>query len=91
MLKIEVDVFEFDELDENVKNRVIGDIVNDWMDMNWSPDECRKEFDEAIARSEQMQTPWFCGSYIYEYCEKWILDEARSALYYDDGDFVKWK
>ena len=45
----------------------------------------RSNLYRAFKESEKMQTPWFLGQYIWEYCEKQILKTLKSHKYYENG------
>ena len=40
---------------------------------------------KAWKKSEDMRTPWFLGSYIWEYAEKEVLELCRGNEYLKDG------
>lgn len=78
-ISISLDVYSFDELSEEGRERAINDYVEflmDTADIN-SP-ECDPDLKRAILQADRMQTPWFTESYIWEYCEKWILEDLRN-------------
>jgi hypothetical protein len=77
-------VYKFSELSEKAKDRVIEDRINDMVQYEWA------EFKKAIDMSERMQTPWFTGSYVWEYCGKGIvaaLTEDQECKYTKDGKY----
>ena len=85
-------VFELSELDEKAKDRAINDIVNSWMEIeDLVPEEAHADYLRAIDKAEAMLTPWFTGSYILEYCNKWVMEVLNDGLYLDSGKFETWK
>jgi hypothetical protein len=84
-------VYKFSELSEKAKDRVIEDRINDMVQYEWE-DYYKNwpEFKKAIDMSERMQTPWFTGSYVWEYCGKGIvaaLTEDQECKYTKDGKY----
>lgn len=41
---------------------------------------------KACLQAEKMLTPWFTGSYIWEYCREDILEELNLNEYEKDGE-----
>ena len=78
-------VYSYDELSEKVQEKVINDYITFILEAvpyeNMSND-MRKACDKA----ERMQTPWFTGSYIWEYCQEGILDNVMDYQYLENGD-----
>lgn len=44
------------------------------------------KFNELKEECEDLQTPWFIGHYIYDYCKKDILKKAKKYMYYENGN-----
>ena len=84
-IKKTYDVFTFDELDERGKERAINDEIDFYLEMDYDANPFR----DAIDKAEEMRTPWFCGSYIYDYHKDEILEglRANGAHYLKDGSF----
>ena len=55
-------------------------------------DGLQERIDQAIARADEMQTPWFASEYIMDTCGDEIRGmascNAEEAFYPDDGDRV---
>lgn len=85
------ELFTFDELEHDAKDKAINEVINDWMESeSFVPEDALELYNKAGVVSEQMQTPWFWGSYIWEYCEEFVLRECNSAYYLSTGKFYKW-
>lgn len=91
MRTIRTKVYQFSELSKEAQDKVVNDRINDMIEYesadhyeNWP------EFKKAIDKSEEMKTPWFAGSYVFEYCGKEIveqLQDSTEAQYTKDGNF----
>lgn len=87
MKTIELKVYEYNELSENAQNVVLSELVNDWIEAEWFvPDDAREGYDKAVKEMERMQTPWFLGEAIFEYCHEQIMAMATSRMYFINGD-----
>ena len=90
-ITVTIDLYTYDELDETSQNTAINDLINAWMDVpDLVPEEARKEYDRACNDAEAMQTPWFCGEYIWDYCKEWVLNVAKEVYYTEDGKYHSW-
>lgn len=83
------DVYQFNELSNEAQEKVINDLINDMVQYD-SSDHYNNwpDFKKAIDKAEQMQTPWFAGSYVYQYCGKDIINglkENEDCIYKIDG------
>lgn len=87
MRKVEINIFKFDELEEGIKEHIIDNIVSFIIDTMDVEKEKKKKSNlyKAWKKSEDMQTPWFLGSYIWEYAEKEVLELCRGNEYLKDG------
>jgi hypothetical protein len=91
MKAIRTKVYQFSELNKTAQEKVINNCINDMIQYesadhyeNWP------EFKKAVDKAEQMQTPWFVGSYIYDYCGYDIiscLNGNTNCQYTKDGNF----
>lgn len=89
-ITVTVELYLFEELSEESKNRAINDTINEWMEFpEFVPDEARSEYDRACKDAEDMQTPWFCGEYIWDYCKAWVVDQLGEWYFTKDGKFYK--
>ena len=82
------EVYPFCELSEEAQKKAICHHIEFWLDTmyyeNGSPN-----FKKACNKAEAMQTPWFTGNYILDYCEDEIIEEFESLDYRftKDGEF----
>lgn len=91
MRTVRTKVYKFSELSKPAKEKAINDRINDMIQYE-SADHYKNwpEFKKAIDKAEKMQTPWFSGSYVYEFCGKEIistLEENEDCIYTKDGNF----
>jgi len=85
------EVFTFDELDQVAKDKAINDCIVTWMECEQLvPEDAIDGYTKAIVTSEHMQTPWFCGSYIWDYCKEQVEVECRRMWYCQNGEFDSW-
>jgi hypothetical protein len=91
MIKETITLYTFEELSEDAQNEAINETIEAWCECEaFVPDDAKEGFEKAIKDSERMQTPWFLGSYVWEYCQQQIKDECRTAYYWQNGKFYKW-
>ena len=76
----EMKVYTFDELTDKAKQKAINDYVNFLLETQ-NYETASDNFKKAIDKAEAMQTPWFAGSYIFEYCREEILDDIKENNY----------
>ena len=82
-----IKLYKFDELNKEAKNKAIDDIVNFYV--KYTDIEVlhkNSNLYKAIKKADEMQTPWFVGHFIWEYCEKQILKDLRQYEYTENGD-----
>ena len=90
-ITVTIELFVFEELSEDSKNRAINDVINTWMEVpDFVPDDARAEYDRACNDAEKMQTPWFCGEYIWDYCKQWVVGQLGEYYFTKDGEFYKY-
>lgn len=87
-----IELIEFDELSDEVQKGVINDTIQFIIDTT-DFDKLNKntKLYKAYKACEKMNTPWFLGQYIWEYCEKKVLEECRCWLYSEDGSITETK
>ncbi len=76
--------YEFNELPQEAKDKAIADQIEFWMEAREYDEETPGNYEKAIDKAEQMQTPWFTGSYIYEYCKDELVEEIEINEYLFD-------
>lgn len=88
MRKVEISIFNFDELEEDIQESVIDSAIQfiiDTMDLEKLKNKKDSGLYKAWKKSEDMRIPWFLGSYIWEYAEKEVLELCRGNEYLKDG------
>ena len=82
--------YEFEDLNEEAKNKVLNDHINFWMETREYNPEVKGNFEKTIDEAEKMRTPWFAGSYILDYCYDEIIEEIKINNYLFDveGDLI---
>ena len=81
-----INIYKYDELEKTAKNRVINEYIEAIiLTTDFSMLDKTSNLYRAFKESEKMQTPWFLGQYIWEYCEKQILKTLKSHKYYENG------
>jgi hypothetical protein len=76
----ETKVYKFDELSQEAKDRAINDMIR--FEIEVTPyDELSDNFKKAVDKAEEMRTPWFTGSYVYEYCLPEIIETIKANEY----------
>lgn len=80
------EVYKFNELNAEAKRKAIEDRINLWIE-TINIDEISKDSNlyKAYEESERMRTPWFIGSYIYEYCKEELEEELTDYEFLTDG------
>ena len=78
-------VYEYNELIPNIQNKIINDHIN-WIINHIPYEKLSGNMKKAVTQGEVMQTPWFTGSYIYEYCLDEILLYLTTQNYLCNGD-----
>lgn len=82
----EYKVYKFNELCEESQNKVINDYVNSLAEtVDFSKLNKNSNLYKAYKKANEMQTIWFLGSYIWEYCRKQILKEVNEYEYLENG------
>ena len=82
----QVNIYKFDELDEQTQNKVVADYI-DFILNTTDFDKLNKNTNlyKAIKHCEKMQTPWFIHQYVFDYCKKQILKVVKSYEYLENG------
>jgi TorA maturation chaperone TorD len=70
-------LYIFNELPVKAQEKAINDHINFLLEVNqW--ETASDNFKKAVNKAEAMLTPWFTGSYVYEYCKDEILADLES-------------
>lgn len=80
---------KFKELSDKVQKSLIDDYIN-WIVESVDFEELNHNTNlyKAYKKSEDMRTPWFIGSYIWEYCENQIIKELSKYKYDENGEIL---
>jgi hypothetical protein len=86
MRTIRTKIYKFDELPKDVQDRLINTRIEEMMMYehedhydNWP------EYKKACDKADSLQTPWFTGAYIWDYCKDDILRSLKEYEYYSNG------
>ena len=79
-----IEVYEFNELSESAKMRAINDCIN-WMLENIDYDTMSDNMKRACLKAANMKTPWFTGSYVFDYCIDEIMESVNGYSFLSDG------
>lgn len=82
-----IDIYEFDELNEKAKEKVLNDWITFQLEQGYNHDI---NVQKAVDKAEENKTPWFAGEIYFDDNEDSVYDLARSSYYTKDGDFVKY-
>lgn len=83
-----IELIEFRKLNEDAQDKVIGMWVQNLIDTtDFTKLRRNSKLYKAYKECERMQTPWFLGEYVYEYCEPMIMKICKQYLYTADGEY----
>lgn len=87
MRKVEINIYKFKELEEEIQEKVICNYI-DTLIATTDFDELSKNSNmyKAYKEAEKNQTPWFLGQIIWEYCEEQILKNISKLEFKKNGD-----
>ena len=81
---IPVECYKFDELSEDAKQFAIEETINFILEC-FDYEEQSENIQKAIDEAEKMRTPWFTGSYVWDYAEEEVLSLCQNNEYTKDG------
>lgn len=86
----EYQVFKFNELNDNVKEKIVCDYIDYLMQVT-DFDKISKNSNlyKAYKKANDMQTIWFLGSYIWDFCESQIMKEIEKCEYLENGEIFE--
>lgn len=85
-----IKVYDFKELKEDIKEKVINEFINMIIEMtNFEELNKNSNLYKAYKECKELQTPWFLGSYIWEYDGKNILKMCKSYNYLENGEIYE--
>jgi hypothetical protein len=85
MKTVEIKVYEFSELDEKTKNKVIENEIIFWLEVVPFED-MSEDMQNAIIKCERLRTPWFELQAVWDDCGDFIMECINKYLYFKDGD-----
>jgi uncharacterized membrane-anchored protein YjiN (DUF445 family) len=88
MEKIEINVYDYDELRKEYQQKVIRETI-EFILAVYPEEELSENIKKGIDRAEELNTPWFMDAYIMDYAEKEILDTAREFQYDSYGNVMR--
>ena len=80
ILPLNIEGFEFKDLDETAQNKVISDHINFWIDVRKYDEQNKGNYERAIDDAEKNRTPWFTPSYILDYCREEIIEDIEKVI-----------
>src|SRR5512146_242474 len=82
-MTITFEIFPFDELSKEAQQKAIDNYIEFLVETaDISSPEIDPDLKRAILTAERMQTPWFTGSYVWDYCQEWILRDLKDDIWY---------
>ena len=87
MKTIKVDLYNYNELSDEAKDRAMNEHIDFIIEMLESIPHWGEEFKEDIKEAERNQTPWFLGQIIYQNNKDKLIKELEGLddCFYDDG------
>ena len=86
MRKIEIPIYLFEELKADAQTVAVNKIIEAYcIDGNEIPEDMKEDFTRAVARSEDLRTPWFFSQIFFETCSDKIVRECKKFEYYSTG------
>lgn len=82
-------LYKFNELSQEAKDKVINNAIQFFIEaVDYS--QMSPDMQQAVDRADKMQTPWFVGSYIWEYCKAEVMDfiNLNPGEYLSDGSIL---
>lgn len=82
-----INIYEYDELTTEAKERAIKDHIDFLLEVDWANEEYTPDYvEEALKKADELRTPWFLGSFIYEYGKEIIEQELKDHDYLITGE-----
>lgn len=85
---INLKAYKFKELNEKSQNKALNDETKVWMVIKPYDEKNKGNFEKAIDKANDTNTPWFLADYIYECCKDELMNALRDALFYEDGEQI---
>ena len=80
-----IKIYEFSELDEHAKMKAVNNYINFLLEA-LPYEDMTDDMKKAIDKAEHIKTPWFAGSYIFDYCIDEITENVNDYSYLSDGN-----
>ena len=80
----EYEVYSYDELLPVAKDKAVSDYIQFLMDVI-PYEQLDGNLKKAVDKAEDMKTPWFTASYVWEYCKDEIIEGCKQYEYLNDG------
>jgi len=83
MKTVKITIYDYDELKDKARGKAMNDLIAEWCEMGV---DGNPNFDKAVQETERLKTPWFLPEYIFDYCEKELIEELCRYQYYKNGE-----
>jgi len=80
-----IPVFQFSELTKESQDKAIECEINFYLECV-DYDSMSDNMKRAVNKANSMLTPWFAGSYIWDYCQDEILNGLNECEFLENGD-----
>ena len=87
MRKVEINIYKFKELKEEIQEKIVCNYIDTLIETtDFYELSKNSNMYKAYKKAEKMQTPWFTGKYIWQYCEDKILKDLNRLEFKKDGE-----
>lgn len=87
MREITEKVYKFNELDENIKEKIINNYIEYLIDItDFETLHKNSNLYKAYKKSKELRTPWFIGQFVWDFCNKTILNNLKYEEFRKNGD-----
>ena len=85
-----IKIYDFKELKKDIQNKIIENFIDTIINStNFEELNKNSNLYKAYKKCEELQTPWFLGSYIWDYDKKNILKMCKSYNYLKNGEIYE--
>lgn len=82
MRTIRIKLYRFSELSKEAQDKAVNTRINNMIKYEYQDHyENWPEFKRAMDTAEDMKTPWFAGSYVWDYCKDIILEQLNDTYF----------
>ena len=79
-------LYKYRELTDKAKEKAMSDLIELWIStIPIDTVSHNSNYYKAYKKCEEMRTPWFFGSYVYDYCKNQLEKELKSLEFLVDG------